>query len=67
MLLSARIAVEELQRKGYQRQAGEAAACWDRGRRWAYPAGIDRFTAALVTAANWDLSHARPPRTLFAP
>jgi len=57
MRTSIRIAYEELARKGWQDAAADAWSRWLHGQRYDPPPGIDRFTAALVAAANWDLEH----------
>lgn len=54
VLASARIAVEELARGGWQDASSAAWDTWDTGGQYDPPAGVDRFTAALVSAANWE-------------
>lgn len=61
MLASVRIAVEELARHGWQDAAAVAFAIWDRGGQYDAPAGVDRFTAALIAAANWETRSVHRP------
>lgn len=58
MLLSARIAYEALQFAGWQKEAVIASNCWENGKQYQLKGGIERYTASLIVAANWDIEHA---------
>ena len=48
-------AYEELQVRGWQYAAADAWSCWALGQQYTQPRGIDRYTAALIEAANWEI------------
>ena len=62
MRLECRIALEELCREGRQESASQAAEAWDTGIPWLDWPKLRRYTAALVSAANWEIERASSDR-----